>query len=283
MRPFGPVACTSASSTPNSRASMRTAGPAWTLVPSRLGAPTGGGASVFAGAAAGLASGAGASVAAGAEGAAAGAASPSASSSRISSPSFRVSPSFTLRALTTPAAGEGISMLALSDSSVSRLWSASMRSPTLTISSMISPWPLPMSGTRTVCMPPPLARGAGSGAAAGGALGSSAAGAGASAWVSVAPPSACSSRISSPSFRVSPTLTLMLFTTPALGAGISMLALSDSRVSRLCSASILSPTLTSNSMTSPWPLPMSGTRISSLTMLLLSSPGGCACSGRGRA
>ena len=50
MRPLGPLAFTSLSSTPNSRASMRTAGPAWTLAPSRLGAPTGAGVSALAGA-----------------------------------------------------------------------------------------------------------------------------------------------------------------------------------------------------------------------------------------
>src|SRR5690606_31545100 len=76
--------------------------------------------------------------------------------------------------------------------------------------------------------------------------------------------SVSSSSSSSPSLRRSPSLTFRLFTTPALGAGISMLALSDSRVSRLCSASMRSPTLTNSSMTSPSPLPMSGTRISSL-------------------
>src|SRR5690606_30641132 len=52
-------------------------------------------------------------------------------------------------------------------------------------------------------------------------------------------------------------------TTPAAGEGISMLALSDSRVISDCSALTVSPALTSTSMTRALPAePMSGTRIS---------------------
>ncbi|MDT4829524.1 hypothetical protein FQZ97_629460 [compost metagenome] len=288
MRPFGPVPGTTASSTPNSRASMRTAGPACTLAPSRLGAPTGGAAGASGAAACGAgaaAAGAGAGAAAGAAAgcsAAAGAAAPATLSLRIRSPVPTSSPTLTVTLSTTPAAGEGISMLALSDSRVISDWSASTVSPACTITSMTLALPAePMSGTWISCT---LAAAAEAGAAAcgaGAAAGSSVLAAGASA--AAAPPSTSSSRISSPSFRVSPSLTLMLFTTPALGLGISMLALSDSRVSRLWSASTASPTLTSSSMTSPSPLPMSGTRINSLIVPLLSSPAGCVFQDRCRA
>src|SRR5450830_1813586 len=84
-----------------------------------------------------------AAVAGAAAGAAAGAdaaAAPPAASSSISSsePSPTLSPTFTFNSLTTPAADEGISMLALSDSTVIRDWSALMVSPGLTMISMIS-------------------------------------------------------------------------------------------------------------------------------------------------
>src|SRR5690606_35084819 len=101
-------------------------------------------------------------------------------------------------------------------------------------------------------------------AAAGAAVSAFGAAAGSAAGALAPASSLSSSSSSSPSLRRSPSLTFRLLTTPALGAGISMLALSDSRVSRLCSASMRSPTLTNSSMTSPSPLPMSGTRINSL-------------------
>ena len=99
------------------------------------------------------------------------------------------------------------------------------------------------------------------------------------AGAAAASPSTSSSSSSSPSFRRSPSFTLRLLTMPALGAGTSMLALSDSSVRMLCSASIRSPTFTNSSITSPSPLPMSGTRMSSLTNILLSSPVGCVFPG----
>ena len=169
-------------------------------------------------------------------------------------------------------------MLALSDSSTSSDWSASTVSPTLTSNSMILALPEePISGTATSCTDALAATGAaaGAGAAATGAAGAagtagtaaSGAAAGALAAGAALSPSTSSSSNSSPSFRRSPSLTFRLLITPALGAGISMLALSDSRVSRLWSASMRSPTLTSSSITSPSPLPISGTRISSLTIV----------------
>lgn len=244
MRPLGPLAFTSLSSTPNSRASMRTAGPAWTLAPSRLGAPTGAGVSALAGAGAAAAAFCSAAGAADWAGAAAGCSSaagaaPSTFSLRIRSPVPTSSPTLIETLSTTPEAGEGISMLALSDSRVISDWSASTVSPALTITSMTLALPAePMSGTlmswtlAAAGAAGLLSLGAGAGASAFGASGWAGA-ASALASAGCSPPSTSSSRISSPSFKVSPTFALMLFTTPALGLGISMLALSDSRVSRL--------------------------------------------------
>src|SRR5690606_29272062 len=56
-------------------------------------------------------------------------------------------------------------------------------------------------------------------------------------------------RMTVPSATLSPTLTCTDFTTPPADAGISMDALSDSTVIRLCSALIVSPAATSTSMT----------------------------------
>ena len=66
----------------------------------------------------------------------------------ITLPSDTLSPSFTLSALTTPSAIAGTSIVALSDSRVTRPWSFFTVSPTATSSSITgtSPWP-PMSGT----------------------------------------------------------------------------------------------------------------------------------------
>src|SRR6188768_548541 len=77
----------------------------------------------------GAAAAAGAAALAGAAGAAP---SPSASSTTTIAPSDSVSPSFTLISLTTPAAEDGTSSVALSDSRVSRPWSFFTVSPTAT-------------------------------------------------------------------------------------------------------------------------------------------------------
>src|SRR5690349_5548387 len=77
-------------------------------------------------------------------------AEPSASRVRLKAPSDTSSPTFTFTSLTTPAALEGTSMVALSDSSVIRLCSFSTRSPAFTSTSITGTlsWP-PMSGTFT--------------------------------------------------------------------------------------------------------------------------------------
>src|SRR5690606_38003630 len=95
-------------------------------------------------------------------------------------------------------------------------------------------------------------------AGAGAGVGAGAAAAGAAAWG--APPVASTTRISAPWETLSPSLTLISLTTPPTEAGISMEALSDSTVIRLCSAWMVSPTLTRISMTSTASKsPMSGT------------------------
>ena len=70
------------------------------------------------------------------------------SSTAITAPSETLSPTLTFNSLITPAALEGISIVALSDSSVTRPWSFATVSPALTSSSITGTlsWP-PMSGT----------------------------------------------------------------------------------------------------------------------------------------
>src|SRR5690606_10315123 len=71
-----------------------------------------------------------------------------------------------------------------------------------------------------------------------------------------------------PSATLSPTLTSTAFTTPDLDAGISMEALSDSTVIRLCSTEMVSPTATSTSITSTSEKsPISGTFSSVVLMM----------------
>ena len=156
MRPLSPLPLTSFRGTPNSRANLRTEGDA-------CGRPTGaapgacaGTAKAGAGAAAAGAEAAGAAATGAATataGAATGAAAaPPATPSRITtrSPMFTVSPSLTLISLTTPAVLDGISIDALSDSTVTRLCSTLTVSPTLTSSSMtVTSLKSPMSGIRT--------------------------------------------------------------------------------------------------------------------------------------
>src|SRR5574343_107526 len=134
MRPFWPEPLTSSSGTPSSRANLRTEGDA-------CGRPTAGVAvGLWAGAALAAtgAAGAGAAVGAGAAAAGAGAGAaatgtadvPSSTASR--SPMLTVSPTLTLSSLSTPAADDGISIEALSDSTVNKDCSTLMVSPTLT-------------------------------------------------------------------------------------------------------------------------------------------------------
>jgi hypothetical protein len=62
--------------------------------------------------------------------------SPAASRIAITAPSATLSPILTLIDLTTPSAEDGTSIVALSDSSVTRPWSFLTVSPTATSSSM---------------------------------------------------------------------------------------------------------------------------------------------------
>ncbi len=98
---------------------------------------------------------------------------PAASSSTITLPSLTLSPTLTFTSRTVPAAGAGTSMVALSDSSVTRGSSAFTTAPGWTKTSMTgTSLKSPMSGTLTVMTPagPATAAGAGGGGAAAGAL-----------------------------------------------------------------------------------------------------------------
>ncbi len=162
MRPFGPAPVTRARSTPSSRANLRTDGDACAALKAPLstgaaaaagsigaegamGAGLGAGPDTGSGAAVGAACGAGA----GARASAAGVTAP-ASSTTISEPSATLSPSFTFNSLTTPATGDGTSIVALSDSSVTSESSAFTASPGLTKISMTGmSVKSPISGTLT--------------------------------------------------------------------------------------------------------------------------------------
>src|SRR4029453_11047047 len=68
----------------------------------------------------------------------------------ITEPSLTLSPTLTFSSLTTPSADDGTSIVALSDSSVTRPWSLRTVSPTETSSSITGmPSKSPMSGTLT--------------------------------------------------------------------------------------------------------------------------------------
>ena len=97
--------------------------------------------------------------------------------------------------------------------------------------------------------------------AATGALVCGAAVAAGAAVEAVASPS--NTKTKEPCLTLSPNFTLSSFTTPACEQGISMEALSDSTVIKLCSALTTSPGFTSSSMTvTSSKSPMSGTLIS---------------------
>ena len=154
---------------------------------------------------------------------------------------------------TVPPKGDGTSIVALSDSSVTSASSAFTVSPGLTKTSITgTSLKSPMSGTRTSATPPGALVGDGGaetavlGVAAGGAAG-------------VAAPES-SSRSTLPSLTVSPSLTLSSFTVPAEGAGTSIVALSDSSETSGSSGFTESPTLTMISMIGmSLKSPMSGT------------------------
>src|SRR5471030_2243306 len=281
MRPFGPVPGTLPRSTPSSRANLRIDGEACaslpvTTEPADTGAAAAGAAAAAATGADATAAGAADAAAAGAAAATGAAAPPVAVTTSSGEPSCTLSPTLTLMAVTTPAWLDGISMLALSDSTVISDWSTLIVSPTLTISSMTSTsLKSPMSGTLTSTGPlAAAAAGAAAGAAAAGAgAGAAAAGAAAAgaAAGAAAPPSASSNSSKPPSATLSPTLILISLTTPAWLDGISMLALSDSTVINDWSTLIVSPTLIISSMTSTsLKSPISGTLTS--TMLIAFAP-----------
>ncbi|MCY1371841.1 hypothetical protein D9M69_590090 [compost metagenome] len=167
---------------------------------------------------------------------------------------------------------DGISIEALSDSTVIRLCSTLMVSPGLTNTSMTATsLKSPMSGTRTSTGPEAAgAAGAAAAAAGAAATGAGAAAAGAAAGAGAAASSAASSTSTTePSFTLSPRATRSSFTTPAVLEGISIEALSDSTVISDCSALTVSPGLTSSSMTATSSKsPMSGTFTSTSAMLL---------------
>ena len=120
----------------------------------------------------------------------------------------------------------------------------------------------PISGTSTSCTPPAACAGAAAGAAA---EAGAATCAGAAAC---AAPDASTSSTTVPSATLSPTFTLMFLTTPACELGISIEALSDSTVIRLCSTAMVSPTLTKTSITSTsLKSPISGT-LTSISVLI---------------
>jgi hypothetical protein len=158
IRPFGPDAVTRSRSTPSSRANARIDGLACALLPpTRSGAMaaavgnctavvTGGTAAGTGGAVTGAATGPATAATGVAVGAAIGAAA--ASIVPMVAPCDTRSPTFTVIWPITPAAGAGMSMVALSDSSVTSGASSATRSPGLTRTSMTgTSAKSPMSGT----------------------------------------------------------------------------------------------------------------------------------------
>src|SRR5690606_6556600 len=148
------------------------------------------------------------------------------------------------------------------------LCSGLMVSPSATMTSMTSTsLKSPMSGTSTATTPPCAGAACWAGACPAGACPAcgwaGSASLPASGWASPCPPSTGSTSTSAdPCDTLSPTLTLIDLTTPPAEAGISIEALSDSTVIKLCSGLIVSPSDTRTSMTSTsLKSPMSGTVI----------------------
>ena len=182
MRPFGPLPLTSSSGTPSSRASLRIVGEACGSAPCGAVGSWAGSAAVGTvrsppggAAAAGAVAGAGAAAGAARE-RRRGSGAPRrrrlrASRSRL--PFDTLSPTLTLSSFTTPACDDGISIDALSLSTVIRLCSAFDLSPGLTSTSMTATSSKsPMSGTTTSTRPPsPRPSPAGAGAAGAGGAG----------------------------------------------------------------------------------------------------------------
>ena len=159
MRPLRPEPLTFERSTPSSRANLRTDGEACGVPPA---AAAGGVSAVGRRSDDAPAEAAEAGCAAsGGGGDAAGAAPAAAASTRIRLPSETLSPSLTLISLTVPAAGDGTSIVALSDSSSTSGSSTATVSPGFTITLMTgTSLKSPMSGTFTsivaMCVSPVL-------------------------------------------------------------------------------------------------------------------------------
>src|ERR1700674_1367713 len=233
--------------------------------------------------------GAGAAVAAAACAGAAEAPASDASGTTMTLPSLTLLPSLTFTSLITPAEGEGTSMVAFSDSSVTSESSAFTVSPGLTRTSITgTSLKSPMSGTFTsiLCAAPAgvlaassfrcLGEAGGEGElavadadpAAGVEVGAAAGCAGEAALPPLAA-SASSVTMTLPSLTLSPSLTLTSLTIPADGEGTSIVALSDSSVTSESSALTLSPALTSTSMTgTSVKSPMSGTLTSTVWAMM---------------
>ena len=182
-----------------------------------------------------------------------------------------VSPSLTVISFSTPALDAGISIDALSDSTVMSDCSTLITSPTLTSTSMtVTSLKSPMSGTRISTGPALEGTAGDAGDAVGCATSDSvgnatefiatgagsccdraAFGAATSAGAVAGVAASAVSRLSTtePCLTLSPSCTRTALTTPAALDGISIEALSDSTVSSDWSASMLSPGLTSTSMT----------------------------------
>ncbi|MPM78422.1 hypothetical protein SDC9_125433 [bioreactor metagenome] len=154
IRPLLPVPFTSSSGTPSSRANLRTEGDAYGKLPDggTVGLCAGTAVAAATGAAAGADTGAAGAAAAtagaGADAADAGAAAaPCALIWPTTSPTLTLSPTFSVSAVMVPAAGDGISIDALSDSTVNSDCSAVTVSPTFTSSSITATsLKSPMSG-----------------------------------------------------------------------------------------------------------------------------------------
>src|SRR6266853_135560 len=171
MRPFGPEPLTRMSSTPSSRANLRTEGLACGVAPGPgtdvLGIGSIRPAAGAAGASAGTAASTGAGFALAVSGGfGAGFASAIdalsvSSRTRMGLPCETLSPVLTRNSFTTPAAGDGISIVALSDSTVISDCSGCTASPGLTSTSITSTFlKSPMSGTKTSLWVPMLAQSA---------------------------------------------------------------------------------------------------------------------------
>ena len=203
----------------------------------------------------------------------------------MASPFFTLSPTATKISLTTPARSLGTSMAALSDSSVINVSSTESVSPTAIAISMISTSSsVPRSGTRTStrlacagsaasCSPPSLDAGSCSAGCAASPDPSASSDLDspllAGAAESSAAPSTSSVTIRLPLLTLSPRFTSTVLITPALGAGISIAALSLSSTSRESSSATVSPTTTNNSITSTsLASPRSGTKIFSIVTAL---------------